>query len=178
MLDYLPPIMRTYAEFQQISKAEQMAKEQMWSDIDKLYAEGYVISETEIGAARWEKTLGIIPKDDEDIEVRNFRIRGLLQRDLPYTYRTLKKQLTGLCGENGFNIALNFDESSIEIKVALTRKELRNEVAVLADEIIPAHMLLIVELWYNTHGMINRAGVTYGELAAYTYGEVRESPFE
>ena len=99
MIDYLPPIMQRFAEFIEISNAEQKAKEKLWDDVDKMFREGYVISESDAGAKRWEKTLGIIPKDTEDIEVRNFRIRGRIQQDLPYTYRTLKRQLTGLCGD-------------------------------------------------------------------------------
>ena len=178
MLDYLPPIMRTYGEFIEISKAEQHAKEKMWNDINKMFAEGYVIDESEIGAERWEKTLGITAKDDEDIEVRNFRIRGKLQSDLPYTYRTLHKQLTGLCGKDGYKIEMNVDACTITIKVALSRRELSNEVENLTDEVIPAHILLVVELMYNTHGMIARAGKTHAELAAYTHKEIQESPFE
>lgn len=68
MLDYLPSIMRTYGEFKEISKAEQVAKEKMWDDINKMFSEGYVIDSTEIGAERWEKTLGITPKDNDDID--------------------------------------------------------------------------------------------------------------
>lgn len=178
MLEYLPPIMRTFAEFIEISNAEQKAKEALWDDVNKMFAEGYVIDESEIGAARWEKTLNITPKDNEDIEVRNFRIRGRLQNDLPYTYRRLKEQLEGLCGKDGYTIAMDIDACSIEIRVALTRKELKNEVAILTDEVVPAHMLLIVELLYNTHGMIARAGKTHAELASLRQAEIKEQPFE
>lgn len=178
MLEYLPPIMRTFEEFVEISKAEQAVKEKLWSDIDRMFAEGYVIDESEIGAARWEKTLGITPKDTDDIVIRNFRIRGKLQSDLPYTFRTLQKQLAGLCGENGYTLTMNEDTCSISIKVALSRKEMKDEVTSLTDEVVPAHILMVVELMYNTHGMIARSGLTYAELAAYTHAQLKETPFE
>lgn len=178
MLEYLPPIMRTFAEFIEISKAEQKAKEKLWDDINRMFAEGYVIDESEIGASRWEKTLGITAKDNEDIEVRNFRIRGKLQSDLPYTYRTLKRQLAGLCGENGYTLTIDYDACTITIKVALSRGEMKDEVENLTDEVIPAHILLVVELMYNTHGMIARAGKTHADLAQLTHAEIKEQPFE
>lgn len=178
MLDYLPPIMRSYGEFIELSKAEQVAKEKLWNDINKMFAEGYVISQSEIGAARWEKTLGITAKDNEDIEVRNFRITGKLQSDLPYTIRTLNRQLTGLCGENGYSLTIDYDACTIGIRVALSRKELKEEVATLTDEVIPAHILLVVELMYNTHGMIARADKTHADLALLTHREIKEHPFE
>lgn len=178
MIDYLPPFMRTLAEFIEISRAEQKAKEKLWEDVNRMFAEGYVIDESELGAARWEKTLGIVPKDNEDIEVRNFRIRTRLQRDLPYTYRTLKRQLTGLCGENGYQLILDNDACSVTIKVALTRKEMKSEVESLTDEIVPVHMILVVDLLYNTYGMIARAEKTHVELSEYTHVGIREQPFE
>lgn len=178
MLDYLPPIMQQFAEFIEISNAEQKAKEKLWNSVYKMFNEGYVISESDIGAKRWEKTLGIVPKDTEDIEVRNFRIRGRIQQDLPYTYRTLKRQLAGLCGDGNFTINLDVDKFEITIKVALSRKDLKDEVEVLTDDIIPAHLLLVVTLMYNTYRMIANTGLTNKELSQYTYKQLKEQPFE
>lgn len=178
MIDYLPEIMKKYVEFNEISNAEQKAKEELWEDVYRMFYEGYVSTESIAGADRWEKTLGIVPKDTEDIEVRNFRIRGRIQQDLPYTYRTLKRQLTGLCGEGNFTISLDMDKSEITIKVALKRKELRDEVNTLTDEIVPAHLLLTVTLMYNTHRMISNTGLTNAQLSAYTHIQLAEQPFE
>lgn len=178
MLDYLPPIMRTYQEFVEMANAEQIAKDKMWENLENMFQEAFVSTESEIGAIRWEKTLGITPKDNEDIEIRNFRIRGRIQADLPYTYRILHRQMTGLCGADGYSLNIDYDTQSIIIRVALSRRELANEVVNLADEIIPAHLMLTVELMYNTYGMIARAGKTHAELASYTHLEIREQPFE
>lgn len=178
MLDYLPDIMKGFAEFVEIAEAEQKTKEQLWEDVYNMFSQGYVSTETEVGARRWEKTLGIVPKDTDSIEVRNFRIRGKLLRDLPYTYRTLQKMLNGICGENGYSINMDMDTSSIEIKVALKSKEFKDEVSILAEDVIPAHILLSVTLMYNTHRMIMRTGKTHGELSQYTHKQIRETPFE
>lgn len=177
MIDYLPEIMKTYAEFIEISQAEQKTKETLWRDIDAMFAEGFISTETDIGAKRWEKTLGIIPKDTDSIEVRNFRIRGRLLRDLPYTYRTLKKMLTAICGENGYTIDMNMDEYTIGVKVALRSKQFKDEVDDLMEEIVPAHLLINVELRYNTHRMVHDAGMTNRQLQQYTHAQIKVEPF-
>ena len=178
MIDYLPENMKSMVEFIEIAEAEQKTKEQLWQDVYNMFAQGYVSTETELGASRWEKTLGIVPKDTDSIEIRNFRIRGRLLRDLPYTYRTLKKMLAGICGEKGYSISMDVDVSAIEIKVALKSKEYKEEVRALADDVIPAHMLLIVTLLYNTHRMIRHAQKTNVELKQYTHVQIKEQPFE
>lgn len=178
MLDYLPEVMKRYAEFIELAVAEQEAKEKLWNDIEEMFKQGYVSLETEYGAERWEKTLRITPKDTDSIEIRNFRIRGKLLQDLPYTYRTLKRMLDGICGENGYEIKMDIDNHIINIKVALASKEYGDEVAHLTDNIIPANMIINVALLYNTHRMIANSGLTHGELAAYTHIQLREMPFE
>lgn len=178
MIDYLPEIMKGFAEFVEIAEAEQKTKEQLWEDVYNMFSQGYVSTETEDGASRWEKTLGIVPKDTDSIEVRNFRIRGKLLRDLPYTYRTFRKMLNGICGENGYSINMDVDTASIEIKVALKNKEFKDEVNILAEDVIPAHILLSVILMYNTHRMITKAGKTHKELSQYTHKQIREQQFE
>ena len=172
MIDYLPEVMKSFAEFVEIAEAEQKSKEQLWEDVDKTFSEGFVSTATDIGLKRWEKTLDIVPKDTDSIEVRRFRIRGRLLRDLPYTYRTFKKMLEGICGEDGYSINMDVDACSIEIKVALKRKEFLAEVDQLADDVIPAHILLNVMLMYNTHRMVSEFGWTNAQLKQLTHAEI------
>lgn len=178
MLDYLPEIMKRYAEFIEIAVAEQKVKEKLWNDVEHMFKQGFVSLETDIGAKRWEKTLKLTPKDTDSIDIRNFRIRGKLLQDLPYTYRTLKRMLDGICGEKGYDINMDIDNYTIDIRVALISKEYRDEVAILTDDIVPANLIINVTLMYNTHGMIARAGKTHAELALLTHTEIKEHPFE
>lgn len=179
MIDYLPPVMNDYEEIEQICNAEQFAKERLWQNLEKTFNECHISTQSKKGAERWEKTLGIIPKDTDSLEVRNLRILAKLHEDLPYTYRTFKRMLSGLTGgEDAYNLTINNDLYTVNIKVALKSKDLMNEIGVLADRVIPAHMILIVELMYNTHRMIKDAGMTHRDLSQYTHRQIRETPFE
>lgn len=176
MLDYLPPIMKDYEEIEQICNAEQLSKEKLWNNLEKAFYECHLSTQSKKGAERWEKTLGIIPKDTDSLEVRNLRILAKLHEDLPYTYRTFKRMLSGLAGgDDAYTFIIDFDAYTVSIKVALKNKELLNEIDVLADRIIPAHMILIVELMYNTHRMIKDAGKTHADLSALTHKKIKET---
>lgn len=177
MIDYLPPVMNDYEEIEQICNAEQFAKERLWKNLEKAFNECHITTQSKKGAERWEKTLGIVPKDTDSLEVRNLRILAKLHEDLPYTYRTFKKMLSSLTGgEDSYTLVIDNDTYTVSIKVALKSKELMNEIDVLADRVVPAHMILITQLLYNTHKMIQDAGKTHRDLSNMTYKQIRETP--
>ena len=177
LIDYLPDIMRDYEEIKQITNAEQREMEALWKACDSLLKEAFVQTETEVGAERWEKILDIKPKDTDSLEVRNFRIMGRLVEDLPYTDRVFARQLAALCGEKGYTEELTAEKGlTMKIRVAITAKELKDEVVKLADRVVPANIILDIQLMYNTHRMLKR--FTHGQLAAMTHTQVKETVLE
>lgn len=177
IIDYLPPIMQEYEEMKEICNAEQLSKERLWQNLEKAFSECHISTQSAEGAERWEKTFGIVAKDSDSLEVRNLRILAKLHEDLPYTYRTLKKMLSSLVGgSESYTLKINFDSYKVTIKVALKNKDLLNEISVLADRVVPAHMDLDVLLLYNTHAMIQEAGKTHRYLSGYTHLQIKETP--
>jgi hypothetical protein len=175
MIDYLPEIMKGVKEFIQMADTEQGAKEKLWEDVYRMFDEGYISTETVIGLRRWEKTLGITPKDTDSIDVRTFRVRARLLRDLPYTYRTLKKMLNSICGEDGYTINLYPDEYRLKVRVELKCKQYKSEMAELMEEIVPAHIILDVDLRYNTHRMLHDFGLSNRELQQYVHSQIKDT---
>lgn len=165
-------------EFKAISQAEQEAKTIMWEALERMFVEGFISTETDIGASRWERTLKIAVKDTDTLDFRNFRIRGKLIQDLPYTYRKLVALLEGICGADRYEIKMDVAECEIVIKVALRSKQYRDEVEKMADEMIPANMYLVVTLMYNTHRIIKNAQKTHLQLAEFTHAQIKEQPFD
>ena len=176
LIDYLPEVLKTYKEFRELMRVEQPQIEALWDACDSLMNEGFLDTETEVGAAKWEKILEIKPKNTDSLEVRNFRIHGRLIVSLPYTERTFCKQLAALCGEDGYSYKLDYDKFSLQIKVALTSKKLKDEVQSLAERIVPQNYILDVDLMYNTHRIIQERGLTNRQLAQYTHREIQEEP--
>lgn len=177
LMDYLPGIMQDYEEMQQIMQAEQPGIEALWEACDSLMNEAYVQTETGLGAKRWESILDISPKDTDTLEVRNFRIQGRLVEDLPYTYRMFERQLIALCKEKGHSLFMTEQNGlTLKIRVALSAKELKDEVVKLAERIVPCNIILDVELMYNTHAMLK--GYTHAGLSDTTHAQLREKVFQ
>lgn len=72
MLDYLPEILKTYAEFRELARVEQPAVAELWDAIDDLFGEAFITDESAAGASRWEKILEITPFDTDAIAVSEF----------------------------------------------------------------------------------------------------------
>ena len=178
LIEYLPSILQTFAEFKEIMRVEQPQIDQLWDDLDSLLNEAFISDESAIGAKRWESILDITPLDTDSVEVRNFRIRGRLLEDAPYTYRSLCNQLGALCGEDGYSVVLNHDAYTLKIRVALKSKSLKHEVDKLTERVVPLNLILDVDLMYNTHRIIKNTGLTNAQLKAYTHSQLREEPFE
>lgn len=177
LMDYLPCIMQDYEEMQQIMQVEQPGMEALWEACDSLMNEAYVQTETGLGAKRWESILEISPKDTDTLEVRNFRIQGRLVEDLPYTYRMFERQLIALCKEKGHSLFMTEQNGlTLKIRVALSAKELKDEVVKLAERIVPCNIILDVELMYNTHAMLK--GYTHAGLSDTTHAQLREKVFQ
>lgn len=177
LIDYLPEVLKTYKEFIELMRVEQPQIEALWDACGSLMNEGFLDTETEVGAAKWESILDIKPKNTDSLEIRNFRIHGRLVEDLPYTERTFCKQLAALCGEDGYSCKLDYDKFSLQIKVALTSKKLKDEVQSLAERIVPQNYILDIDLMYNTHRIIRECGFTHRQLSAYTHKQIRDEPF-
>lgn len=173
-MNYLPEIMRTFDEIGRIMETEQITIEEMWDSAEKLLNEAFVQDQSETGAAIWESILRIVPKDTDSLEVRNFRISGRLNEDLPYTHRTLQRQLEALCGTEGVTLELDNALYTINVRVALTSKKLKDEVYSLVDREAPANLVLDIQLRYNTHAIIG--GYTHNQLSNYTQEQLREEP--
>lgn len=177
LIAYLPGLMQDYEEMKQIMQAEQPCVEALWEACDMLMKEAFLDTETETGAEVWERILEITPKDTDSLELRNFRIKGRLNEDLPYTDRTLERQLLALCGENRYTKELTSENGlTMKIRVALVARELKAEVIALADRIVPAQIVLDIELMYNINSALKRA--TYRQLKKFTHLQIKEIVLE
>ena len=173
LVDYLPDILRNILEFRQIMGAEQPELEAFWDKGNKVVDNSFVLSEDEDAASRWEKILNISHKDTDELDVRNLRILAVMQGRLPYTYRTLYKSLLAMVNsERDFKLNVDVDKQSVSIVVALSSKELKDEIEKLAEKMVPANMMLEVLLWYTTHRMLEIK--THGALEQYTHEQMTE----
>ena len=99
LIDYLPELLRQYREFQAICRMEQPEFALAWEAAEGLLNEQFLETAENVGLARWEKMLGIVPKGTDSLEKRRFTLKSRLSEVLPYTLPQLRRMLQNLCGE-------------------------------------------------------------------------------
>jgi len=171
ILDLWPPIMQELKEFQRIAEIEWPLFEQIEQAIEDIVNDQFIQTATEKGIARRERMLKISPFADDTLETRRFRVQGAWNDKLPYTYRVLLERLDSLCGPDGYVIELNTGEYRLNIKIELTKKRMFDEVVKITRHMVPANILVTVELRYNQH--ITLANFTHGQLGQYTHYQLR-----
>ena len=169
--DLWPPIMQELREFQKIAEIEDSLFEQLKQEIENIVNDQFIQTATEKGIARRERMLKISPFADDTLETRRFRVQGVWNDKLPYTYRVLLERLDSLCGPDGYVMELNAGEYSLNIKIELTRKRMFDEVVRITRQMVPANIVITVELLYNQH--LALANFTHEQLSQYTHYQLR-----
>lgn len=171
VINYYPPVFRDYREIMALADTDNIELNLQWQAIENFYNDMFVDSLTDNGCDRWESILGLNSKDTDSLDDRRFRIKAKLNEQLPYTYNVLKKQLTTLCGDDGYSLAINTATYTITVRVDLTEKEQYDSVATLLDKMLPCNMILDLSLLYNQH--LTLANFTHTQLHPYTYDQIR-----
>ena len=169
--DLWPPIMQELREFQKIAEIEDSLFEQLKQEIEGIVNDQFISTATEKGVARRERMLKISPFADDTLETRRFRVQGVWNDKLPYTYRVLLERLDSLCGPDGYVMELNAGEYSLNIKIELTRERMFDEIVKISRQMVPANIFVTVELRYNQH--FTFANFTHGQLRQYTHYQMR-----
>jgi len=169
LINYLPYIVRDYAEFQGITEAEQPEFETAWDSADDLLDNQFISTAGNMGLSRWEKILEITPKGTDTLEDRRFRILTRLNEELPYTLPQLRNILETLCGEG--NYSADVTDYTLLVKVGVAAKKNFEDVETLLERVAPANLILTVQQLFNIHQTL--AGFTHAQLAYYTHSELR-----
>lgn len=175
LIDYLPPFMQEYHEMKKIMEVEQPEIDGLWEDCANALDDQFVLSATENGVRRWEKVIGITPKDTDTLDERKFRILSKMNQELPYTITKLKESLDVLCGKGNFSINLQTANYHIEVKLALTNKNNYSDVVDLLSKMIPANLTQWVQIMYNDHNVVSQ--FTHNGLTSYTHEQLRNEVF-
>lgn len=171
LIDYLPPVIKNAAEFEAIMEAIQPEFVDVETAIINAFNDTFVNDATEVGVKRWESMLNIAPKSVDTLEDRKFRILARLNEQLPYTFRSLDDRLITLCGQNGFTMELFNDIYTLKVRIELVVKGQYEAVEQLLKRIVPANLVIDLDLRYNQHEKLKN--YTHGQLSAFTHSHIR-----
>ena len=172
LLNYLPPILHDKKEYIEIFKTEDVEVNKLFLNINSLFDNLFLESLNLQGVKRWEKILKITPKQSETLEDRRFRIITRYLTKLPYTKRSLHTILATLCGENGYKLNIDHKNFVIKVRVALRAKHKIDEVGFTLRKVVPANMILDIDLLYNNQKLLH--ALTHRHLAKFSYKGLRE----
>jgi hypothetical protein len=164
LIQYLPPIIQEYNEMQRITMAENPEFQLLWDMDENIRKQLYVITATDQGLKRFEKLLGLFPSSEDTTELRRRRILSKWNEFPPYTLTQLNNMLTILCGADGFSTEVQNETYTLTVKVNLVAKSNFDDVNTLLKRIVPANMVIVLELKYNT----------WQELKAFTWCDLKE----
>lgn len=169
LINYLPYIVRDYAEFQGITGAEQPEFETAWAAIEDILSNQFIKTAGNLGLSRWEKILEITPKGTDTLDDRRFRVLARLNEELPYTLPQLRVILENLCGPG--NSSAEVTDYTLLVKVGVAAKKNFEDVQTLLERVAPVNLVLTVQQLFNIHETLK--GFTHAQLAWYTHFEVR-----
>nr|DAT28981.1 MAG TPA: tail protein [Caudoviricetes sp.] len=140
--NYLPKCLRDIVDFKLINEDLDEELNKLYKLISNINCETIVLKSSKYGIKRWENTLNISNNND-DLNLRRFRVNNILTNKLPYTSRWLNNKLKQLTNSDNAFI-LNIDNNNHEITIVLAglNTELMFEVQKQLRKIIPANMEL------------------------------------
>lgn len=162
LINYLPPVLRDVTEFKAINDANEPEISLAWDGLDWVMANQFLDDADERGVSVWEQELKIHPKDTDTLAVRKARVKALWNRELPYTVPWLKNWLQGLCGPQGFEVAIV--DYSIHIQLDYT---ILLDAALIAEQITdlllavrPSNMWLLLISFVQSEGTVQMGALT------------------
>ena len=154
LIDYLPPVLQQTREMQAVMEGEQPMVAGLWDAWKTVLDALFVRYTNEQGLARWERMLGIRPRGTDSVEARRAAVLARLNEQLPFTERTLRLMLDGVCGPGGYTLEIIYREYRVFVRVHLWEKRAMDEAAALLGRVVPANMVIDLGLRYNTHRML------------------------
>lgn len=146
LLEHVPFFMKEVQEFKQIVKAENPEFDLIQDVSQDMMNNQFIQDSTEYGVERWEKILGILPNKSDTLEDRKQAILTMINAHVPYTMRSLKNMLAGICGENNFTVNYNNERFVLEIEIFELQDSKLRVLLELLKEMMPANLVVNVSI--------------------------------
>ena len=153
LVSYLPPFMAGYKEIGATLTAEDPEFVLVWEAADRVLKNEFIATADSYGISRFEGILGLIPSEQDTLEIRRKRVSARWAAKLPYTWRMLLERLASLCGENAFKVSVPvMGGYGIEVSVSIdtSTEPLLYEVQQMLEGYLPAN------LTYKVTGVVEK----------------------
>ena len=170
MLEYLPPVLRKVQDFACLMEQYQGAFSELWKLAWEMEDDLYLVTAGEVGISRWERMLGIRPREGATLEERRQLLFFRISQSTPYTWRAFLSFMTSLIGdERGFDASIS--ELVLEVRLFPRWRGMEQAVWELMSWVVPANVETRVILIFNSHREIG--AMTHRQMAAYSHEQLR-----
>lgn len=142
LIEYLPYFLRNYKQFKYIFNVEDIELNKLFKLTETVKDRSFVNFADETGIKRFEKMLNITPLKNDSLNQRRIRILTKINDGIPYTMTTLKEKLSGILGENNYQI--NIDGYNFELIVSISEPNLIKTIQEYLKETLPANLLITI----------------------------------
>ena len=176
LITHLPLFLQEYREFQAIAKAEDPEFQAVCDASETVKDNIFVLHADETGIARYEKMFGLQPLSNDSLQNRQAKVLERYTNTVTYTMRGFIERLNAICGAENYTVELVPDEYTIIVTLELTVAKLVNTISSMMGDMLPANMLCVYRVNYNTHGQL--AGYDHQTLGGVTHNEIKTEPLE
>lgn len=149
LTQYLPPFMQSFRQPVEALSAENEEFNLLWTAVDKLFKNRFIMTADEDGMEHFESLLGITPGAEDTLEIRRLRVQSRWFNKLPYTIRVLSERLVQILkGAYNFDISADFSQTyTLRLTVFTTDDSENENLKYVLSELVPLNML--IELAYE-----------------------------
>lgn len=169
---YLPPVALQIQEVAQVLSVEQPFFAAAWRGVEQALLEQLIMQAGEYGISRWESLLQTGGRQSLSLAERRRAVLLRLNEQLPFTISRLRQLLAANLPEGEYVLTLDTAAYTLHVFLELSSKAYAPALRELLRRVVPANLLLDLQLLFNTHGRL--AGYTHRELAALRHWEMRE----
>lgn len=172
---YLPAAVESLWEFEKLGEIESPILQEAAEAKEKLIQNQWILTAEREGLLRFAKMIPLQNAEKMETEVLRQEVLYRWNCHSPYTQFHLLDWLDGCCGTDGYQAFLYQEEYRLRLLLELREKEKKSFLEKHLRKIIPANLVLQVDLNTNTHGKLKR--MTHGKMKKldWTYGQI---PFE
>lgn len=174
-MQYLPDTVNELQEFQKLAAMESSVLEEEAAAVKTLVNNQWILTAERSGLLRLAKIMGFLGAETMETEVLREEVLYRWNSRSPYTYFHLQDWLDGCLGGGNYLTELQREEYFLHLVLELRVKEKKAFLEKHLRKMIPANMILQVDLNTNTHGKLKV--MTHGQMKTlgWKHGDI---PFE
>lgn len=172
MIDYLPDNLRRVREFSELCTVNDPDKAEMKGDMDIDTDDFFTPSATADGIERWESIMQITAPGGATIEERRFTLSSRVNNRSPFSEKRIIGMLDTLLGNVNYDFTMSLSTFILTVDLEIGTKYMIDSVKELLNNVVPAHIDVMVNIKWNTHQMLSV--YTHEQLSEHTHSEIQE----